>query len=176
MPKTKKDRMHVDDAVISKEAAAFEHEFSINYPEGLPIHSEKRIQAEKEVESELNQLLENAHGKKRDIYKGFVSHIRNDALADKIEFCLNEYEPCIRWLKSKLASNFSSEKIANICADIRNDIDHGNNILSIDDAVANVYGMLKSLVYAMQLKRFGYETDDINNAIRRLFYVRGIAP
>jgi hypothetical protein len=176
MPKTKDERLWVSDIMVSKEAAAFEHEFSKTYPDGLPIHSEKRLIAEKEVESEIQPLFKASHGKKRDIYKGFISHIRNDGLGDKIEFCLNEYEDCIKWLKSKIAPEFSNEEIADTCANIRNNIDHGNKVIDLDNNVAKAYSVLRALNYAMQLKRVGYETNDIDNAIMNLYYISGIAP
>lgn len=176
MPKTKDERLWVSDITVSKEAAAFEHEFLRTYPDGLPIHSAKSLIAEKEVESEIQPLFEASHGKKRDIYKGFISHIRNDSLRDKIEFCLDKYGDCIKWLKSKIAPDFSNEKIADTCASMRNDIDHGNKVMDLGSNVAKAYEVLRALNYAMQLKRVGFETNDIDKAIKNLFYISGIAP
>lgn len=176
LPRNKNERIGVSDITISKDAAAFENEFSKCFPQGLPTHSEKRILAENEVEKEITPLLEAAQGRKKKIYKGFISHIRNDALADKIEYCLNEYEACIEWLKSKIANELSNEELADKCVRIRNDIDHGNKKLSLDDDIVIAYIMLRGLIYAMQLKRMGYELKEINLAIKCLFYIKGLAP
>lgn len=176
LPKTKYERIGVSDITISKDAAAFENEFSKCFPQGLPTHSEKRILAENEVEKEITPLLEAAQGRKKKIYKGFISHIRNDALADKIEYCLNEYEACIEWLKSKIANELSNEELADKCVSMRNDIDHGNQKISLDNDIVVAYIMLRGLIYAMQLKRIGYETKEIAMSVKSLFFIKGFAP
>ena len=176
IPQTKDERLYVSEITISKEAAAFEHEFTKHFPDGLPTHSQNRIIAENEVEREITPLFESAKGKKRKIYKGFILHIRNEALADKIEYCLNTFEPCIEWFKNKIANKYSNETLSDICANIRNDIDHGNKVLDLDTDVAKAYGILRALNYAMQLKRVGYNTNEINTAIKCLFFMKGFAP
>ncbi|WP_455268347.1 HEPN domain-containing protein [Ruminococcus sp.] len=176
LPSNKNERIVVSDITISKDAAAFENEFSKCFPQGLPTHSEKRILAETEVEKEIVPLFEAAQGRKKKIYKGFISHIRNDALADKIEYCLNEYEVCIEWLKTKIAKELSNEEIADKCVSIRNDIDHGNKKINLDNDIAIAYIILRGLIYAMQLKRIGYETEEIAASVKNLFYIKGLAP
>ena len=176
LPRNKIERTAISDITISKDAAAFENEFSKCFPQGLPTHSEKRIVAENEVEKEILPLYESAQGKKRKIYKGFISHIRNDALADKIEYCLNENEKCIEWVKTKIADELSYEEIADKCVSVRNDIDHGNKKINKDDDIVKAYIILRGLIYAMQLKRMGYETEEINASVKCLYFIKGFAP
>lgn len=175
IPQTKNERLWVSNIIISKETAAFEHEFTKSFPKGLPTHSEKRLVVEKEIEQELRPLYDASTGKKRKVYKGFIEHIRNDALADKIEYCLETYEPCIKWIKSKIGKNLSFEQIAEICSTVRNDVDHGNKKIEIDYETAKAYGIMRALIYAMQLKKTGYDDDDINLATKSLFFMKGIA-
>ena len=174
LPQNYDERLWVSDIVISKEAAAFEHEFSKSYPDGLPIHSEKRIQAENDVEAQIRPLFDSSSGKKREIYKGFLSHIRNDALGDKIEYCFDQNQNRIIWLKSKIAKDLNAEQLANICVSIRNDIDHGDKMLTINTDVARAYSMLRALVYAMQLNRIGFDDSDIDLAITNLYLCKSI--
>ena len=174
IPQTKDERFFVSDVIISKEAAAFEHEFNESFPKGLPTHSDSRLAIEEEVKQELVPLFESSSGKKRKIYKGFIDHIRNDALVDKLEYCFTQYASCLEWIYSKLGKDMSFEKMSEICSNIRNDVDHGNKKIVINDEVARGYGIMRALIYAMQMKRMGYEEKGINIAIKNLFSMKGI--
>ena len=65
----------------------------------------------------------------------------------------------------------SNSKLA---SDTRNDVYHGNKKIEIDKETARAYGIMRALIYAMQLKRIGYDNEDINSAIMNLFYMKGI--
>lgn len=166
-------RLYVSFVSISKDAAAFEYEFDKAFPDGVPYSTERK-QIETEILNEITPLKDSSEGKKRKIYKGFIKHVHMESLEDKMGFAFETYSNCIALLKQRIAPNFTSEKMAEACADIRNDVDHGNKITDIGEDVATSFAMLRALIYAIQLRQCGFMDDDINVLTNILYCVKGL--
>jgi len=168
LPDEKIKRLWIDNVSISKDSAAFEAEFDRTYPEGVP-YSEERKQMEKEVIDELTPLIEASKSKKKKIYKGFIKHVHAESLCDKMEFALFEYKDCISKLKIRFANELTFEEIAEACSGIRNDVDHGIKIEEINQNSAIGFALIRGLIYAIQLRRYGLKDDEINICTNMLF-------
>ena len=51
-----------------------------------------------------------------------------------------------------------------------------NKKINKDDDIVKAYIILRGLIYAMQLKRMGYETEEINASVKCLYFIKGFAP
>lgn len=158
---------------ISKDAAAFESEFDNLYPNGIP-YSEERKNIEDEIVSEITPLMEKSVSRKKKIYKGFIKHVHMESLRDKMEYALVEYSGCIKTIKNRFAKDMSYKEIAEVCSNARNDIDHGNKLNGLDQKVVQGYIIIRGLIYAIQLSRFGMKQDEINSSINNLFLLPGV--
>jgi hypothetical protein len=154
---------------VPTDGAAFEKSFEALYPNGFP-HSEERLKAEKEVQKSIEPLKDRATGKTKDIYKGFLKNIRKEGLGDKIEYALNQFAPCLEQIKAQVQlTDEADSDIAQVCAGLRNHIDHGDVTEGITEKDASCFILLRALIYALQLKKAGYDENDIKTAIRCLF-------
>lgn len=153
---------------ITRDAPAFENSFDILYPNGFP-HSQERITAETNATAKIAQLIETSSGKEKEIYKGFAKHVRMEALKDKMMYALSQFAGCLGDIKRNVSTQVDDETIANTCSGLRNEIDHGDKQEGITQQDASCFGILRALIYGMQLKHFGYEEEDITAAIRSLF-------
>lgn len=164
-------RNWMDLSTASADGAAFEQSFDALYPQGFP-HSEERITAEKNVQEKIEPLEENSAGKEKDIYKGFLKHIRMEALSDKIEYALNQFAPCLDPIRRGAGlSDSTAEEIAQVCAGLRNHVDHGSTNETITQKDADCFALLRALIYALQLKKAGYDENDIKTSICFVFGV-----
>lgn len=171
IPEKRINRIMVNDATISKDAAEFEYEFGKTYPNGIP-HSEKSVETENIVKSKLEKLRDCSSGDEKKYYKQFIKHIKQESLKGKILFSFNENSRMLDQFKQRLGPNMSFDEIADECAGIRNTVDHGKDDKKITSDTAACYVLLRMLIYAMQLKRIGLEENDIINAIRSLFKIK----
>lgn len=168
LPGEKILRLWVGLESISKDAAAFESEFDNLYPNGIP-YSEERKNIEDEIVSEITPLMEKSISRKKKIYKGFIKHVHMETLRDKMEYALGKYSGCIETIKNRFAKDMSYKEIAEVCSNARNDIDHGNKLNGLDQKVVQGYIIIRGLIYAIQLSRFGMKQDEINSSINDLF-------
>lgn len=173
LPEEKISRLWVGLESISKDAAAFESEFDNLYPNGIP-YSEERKNIEDEIVSEITPLMEKSVSRKKKIYKGFIKHVHMESLRDKMEYALVEYSGCIKTIKNRFAKDMSYKEIAEVCSNARNDIDHGNKLNGLDQKVVQGYIIIRGLIYAIQLSRFGMKQDEINSSINDLFLLPGV--
>lgn len=155
----------------SLDAAAFESEFGKLYPNGFK-HKEKTLLAENESLSEIDALLTKSSGKKRAIYKKLRERVRSESLQDKMEMAFDDNKDCLVLLKSKFASKLDYELISDVCANFRNNVDHGNRHGMIDDQLVCCFIMLRGLVYSMQLRRCGLDNSKINSIVFKLFNIK----
>ncbi len=169
LPNEKILRLWVGLESISKDAAAFKNEFDNLYPNGIP-YSEERKNIEDEIVSEITPLMEKSASRKKKIYKGFIKHVHMEFLRDKMEYALGEYSGCIETIKNKFAKDMSYKEIAEVCSNARNDIDHGNKLNGLDQKVVQGYIVIRGLIYAIQLSRFGMKQGEINSSINDLFF------
>ena len=168
LPSEKMLRLWVGLESISKDAAAFESEFDNLHPNGIP-YSEERKNIEDEIVSEITPLMEKSASRKKKIYRGFIKHVHMESLRDKMEYALGEYSGCIETIKNRFAKDMSYKEIAEVCSNARNDIDHGNKLNGLDQKVVRGYIVIRGLIYAIQLSRFGMKQDEINSSINNLF-------
>lgn len=173
LPEEKISRLWVGLESISKDATAFESEFDNLYPNGIP-YSEERKNIEDEIVSEITLLMEKSVSRKKKIYKGFIKHVHMESLRDKMEYALVEYSGCIKTIKNRFAKDMSYKEIAEVCSNARNDIDHGNKLNGLDQKVVQEYIIIRGLIYAIQLSRFGMKQDEINSSINDLFLLPGV--
>lgn len=168
-----KQRMSVSFESISKDSAAFESEFDSLFPDGCPC-SESRRNLETEIMKELTPLYENSTGKKRKIYKGLIKHVHQETLSNKIKYAFETYKDCISTIKTRLKIDYTNEALGEYCSQIRNDVDHGNRITGITEEQANSFILLRCLIYAMQLKKANFSSEDISNLIDSLYQIKGL--
>lgn len=171
IPKTRNDRIMINDVSISKDAAEFEYEFKIAYPNGVP-HSEQRVAIENEVKNELNILKDNATGKKKDYYKQFIKHVKQESLKGNMQYMFDEYALILESFYKKLRLELSFDEISSECAGIRNTINHGKKDREITSTTAGCYVLLRALIYSMQLKRFGLDDEYIKASLFDLYRIK----
>ena len=165
----KKARNWMNLSTASVDGAAFEQSFEALYPQGFP-HSEERLAAEKRVQGKIEPLEEKTIGKEKDIYKGFLKHIRMEALSDKIEYALEQFDHCLDPVKQRVdLGDSTAEEIAQTCAGLRNHVDHGSTNETLTQKDADCFALLRALIYALQLKKVGYDEQDIKASICSLF-------
>lgn len=155
----------------SLDAAAFDSEFDKLYPNGLK-HKEKRINAEKEVEAVIRPFFEASTGDKRKIYKKLLTKIKSETLCDKMEMAFEDNQDCLKSLKKRFAPSIGYQEISYLCAEFRNNVDHGNKSGKIDNQLVCAFVMLRGLVYSMQLRRCGVENNKIDSIVYKLFNIK----
>lgn len=70
--------------------------------------------------------------------------------------------------------DYTNEALGEYCSQIRNDVDHGNRITGITEEQANSFILLRCLIYAMQLKKANFSSEDISNLIDSLYQIKGL--
>lgn len=173
LPKQKLFRAFVNFESIIKDAAAFECEFDNTHPNGLP-HSDERKSIEGEIIAEITPLKDKSCQKKKEIYKGFIKHVRLESLCSKLKFALEEYSACFEKIKKRFAPDMSFQEISDVCSKARNDIAHGNKCDKPNQNVVCGYILIRCLIYSMQLRKAGLKDEDINVAINNLFLLPGL--
>ena len=162
----------IDAARFVMITAAFEWEFNRLYPEGVE-HSESMTKAIREVETKLQELIENTKGKQKKIYKRLLKSASFDSLSSEICKACEDFSDIVGIFGEHLYS-INNEKLDYVemgerLANQRNNFAHGNidknlNSLSILDLV-----FLEFLIYAMQLKHYEIEDTIIQKVINELF-------
>lgn len=152
--------------------AAFEWEFKRLYPNGI-TKSEKTIAVETEATAELQKLVDNSTGDLKDKYKFLRKLITSNSLQSEIIHVGNELGETIDPFGKRLYSMNDTEllysEMGKRLADQRNNYAHGNlDIDFIDKSLIDVV-YTERIVYAMQLKFYGVEAKNIQNAINELF-------
>ena len=89
-----------------------------------------------------------------------------------MELAFEDNKDCLISLKKRYANKLDYETISNLCANFRNDVDHGNQYEEIDDQLVCSFIMLRGLVYAMQLKRCGLSNNEIDPIVFKLFNIK----
>lgn len=174
IPKKRIDRIMINDVSISKDAAEFEYEFQIAYPTGIP-HSEQRIEVEYEVKNELSALKDKATGIKKDYYKQFIKHVKQESLKGNMQYVFDEYALILEPFSKKLHLELSFDEISSECAGTRNTINHGKKDREITTNTAGCYVLLRALIYSMQLKRFGLDDENIKASLFDLYRIKQLS-
>ena len=152
--------------------AAFEWEFKRLYPNGI-TKSEKALAIEAEATKELQKLVDSSTGDLKDKYKFLRKLITSNSLQSEVVHVGNNLSEIIDLFGKRLYSLNDTEllysEMGKRLADQRNNYAHGNlNIDFIDKSLLDLI-YTERIVYAMQLKLYGIETENIQNAINDLF-------
>lgn len=140
IPENRMDRYIVSMNDITQIPAAFDAEFAINYPKFVSPILTKRGKTKKAT------------------------------LAERIERALLDNGDALKAIKKKTGITISDQTIASKCASFRNAVDHGDKLPNDKRDVAESFRMLNCLVYALQLKRAGYDPDEIDALLPRLYF------
>ena len=152
-------------------SSAFEWEFSQLFPDGVK-HRDAKINQIEEIKKDLLQLFNNYNKQKKKIIDKILENIGKDNLESKLIYTNEELKDVSEiFLQHLCGLNHieNKNKIFTNLQKLRNDFAHGNMEIDIDSDgfVGIIY--LERLVYAMQLKRFGLDDNNIKKAINKLF-------
>lgn len=174
LPKTFEDGKHIDVSSFIMITAAFEWEFSRNYPKGI-IKSDSTIKAEDAVSDAINDLLSKSTGKQKNIYKFLLRLVKSDSMQSEIIQFGKDYSDIIGVFGEHLYSLnhviFDYKEIGKRVSDQRNHFAHGDLDKDfINEALLDVIFM-EYIVYTLQLKSFGLTEDNIRKAINDVFHL-----
>lgn len=174
LPKTYEDGKHIDVSSFIMITAAFEWEFSRNYPNGI-TKSDSTIKAEEAVSEVINDLISKSTGKKKDIYKFLLRLVKSDSMqAEIIQFGKDNSDIISVFGKHLYNLNqveFDYKEIGKRVSAQRNHFAHGDLDKDfINESLLDVI-FLKYIVYTLQLKSFGLTDDNIRKAINDVFHL-----
>jgi hypothetical protein len=173
-PNTYEAGRHIDASRFIMITAAFEWEFHRAYPDGVP-RKEATIKIEKEASDELQKLIESSSGKLKKKYQFLKKLIRSDSLQTEIVKMGEDYDDIIGGFgkqlyglnDEKLVYSEMGERLANQ----RNHFAHGD--LDKDFIGLSLLDLiyLEYVIYAMQLRFYGIDSDNIRKSINDLFHL-----
>lgn len=152
--------------------ADFEWEFKRNYPNGI-VKNKKTIAAENHITDLIDTLIRQNTGKSKEILKFLKKQIASYNLSSQIVQYGKDYGDISNAFGNKLYSlcneKLCYEKIGDRLSKQRNYFAHGDidcefTGLSLFDVL-----YLEYIIYIMQLKYYGVNTDKIKLAINDLF-------
>lgn len=153
--------------------AAFEWEFHRNYPDGTK-KSEATRKAEDDATKQLQELVDNSHGKLKSIYKFLKRLVKSDSLQSEIEQIGKDYSDIMdifgKHLYSLNKEKFIYSEVGKRLGDQRNHFAHGDLDKDFIDLSLLDLIFLERIVYAMQLRHYHIENSKIQNAINDLFH------
>lgn len=175
LPENKKLKKYISSMSISKDASAFEFEFSKLY---------SNYSTEKFSECNYQNILKKINslsftkGEKEIVDNMTSIYLCSPSLKEKMIHALNEFDSIIN-LKKLYDTFFSPSsdyiiKIATFFTKGRNTINHGSLSACINNDVANTFFIVKILIFAMQLKRIGMDDAEIWESISCVFEIRDI--
>lgn len=173
IPESYDSGRHKDAAKFVMITAAFEWEFHRNYPDGTK-KSEATRKAEDDATKQLQELVDNNHGKLKSIYKFLKRLVKSDSLQSEIEQIGKDYSDIMDVFGNHLYS-LSKEKliyseVGKRLGDQRNHFAHGDLDKDFIDLSLLDLIFLERIIYAMQLRHYHIENSKIQNAINDLFH------
>jgi hypothetical protein len=172
-PETYRAGRGIDASRFVMITAAFEWEFHRLYPDGVK-KSDTTISAEDSVSDEIQQAIDDNHGKKKDIYKFLKRLVRSDSLQSEIIQTGKDFSPIIDIFGKRLydlnKQVLQYSEMGQRLSNQRNHFAHGD--LDQDFIGFSLLDLifLEYIVYAMQLKYYGVESINIQKAINELFH------
>ena len=171
-PLSYKDGKEENEAIFVMTTVAFEWEFKKLYPKGIP-HSETTVKAQEEITKKINELKEKSTGKKKKIYKNLLKFIDLDGFADNLEYTCNDLNDVIFDFGDKLYKinneHLNYREMGERLSEQRNHFAHGDIDQEFIGLALLDLIFLKEIVYAMQLKRFGLNDENIRKSLKDLF-------
>lgn len=179
LPESYRSGRNIDAARFVMITAAFEWEFRRCYPSGI-CKSEKTMEAEQKAEEVLQELIHNSSGKLKKLYRSAERSIWFASLQAKIEQIGKDYSDIIDIFGKHLyLLNHKELVYSNMgmrLANQRNNFAHGNlDKEFIDESLLDLIFM-EYIVYALQLKYYGIDIPNIQNAINDLFHCGFMLP
>lgn len=175
LPETYFSGRHIDAARFVMITAAFEWEFKRLYPDGVK-KSDTTINAENEVSEEIQNLIETTKGKKKKIYKKLHRLVRSDSLQSEIIQIGKDFSSIIDIFGNNLYR--INGQVLKYCemgqrlSDQRNHFAHGD--LDKDFIGLSLLDLMfmEYIIYAMQLKYYDINENEIQKSINELFCCR----
>jgi len=172
IPDTYVSGCHINAARFVMITAAFEWEFKRLYPNGI-TKAEETLAIEATATEEIQKLIDNSTGDLKGKYKFLRKLISSNSLQSEVVHVGNELGDIINLFGKRLYSMNDTDllysEMGKRLADQRNNYAHGNlDIDFIDKSLIDLV-YTERIVYAMQLKHYGVETNNIQNAINNLF-------
>lgn len=163
---------HINAARFVMITAAFEWEFNRLYPDGIK-KSEKTIIAENEVSEEIQNLIDNTTGKKKNILKFLHRLVRSDSLQKEIIQIGKDFTTILEVFGNYLYRINNEElkysEMGERLSEQRNHFAHGD--LDKDFIGLSLLDLMfmENVIYAMQLKCYDVDDKAIQRAIKDLF-------
>ena len=174
IPATYEEGRHIDAARFIMITAAFEWEFHREYLEGIP-RKESTIAIEKQADEAIQELINKSTGKLKKKYQFLKKLVKSDSLQNEIVKMGEDYDVVLgvfgRHLYHLNDEELNYKEMGERLANQRNHFAHGDLDkefigLSLLDLIYMEY-----VVYAIQLKRYGINDDNIRKGINELFHL-----
>ena len=175
LPETYESGHHINAARFVMITAAFEWEFSRQYPDGC-TKSKATIDAEKDVSNEIQKLIDKVSGKRKKICKFLKRLIKSTSLQTEIIQIGKDYSSIIDIFGNHLyqinGEELKYSEMGQRLSDQRNHFAHGD--LDKDFIGLSLLDLmfLEIVVYAMQLKHYEIDDVEIQKSINALFQQR----
>ena len=152
---------------ISQDFSAFEFEFKKLYPDFKSKESQTDEFKEciKQIEKVKDNFKDNENIK--NSINNLLSNFANPPLKEKLNFAVLEFDKLLR----KFLQESDMEKVIKRILLKRNPITHGDAGVVLDVETANSFFYLRLLILAMQLKRIGFNDDEIKISLKNIFGV-----
>lgn len=152
--------------------AAFEWEFRRLYPNGIPKRK-KTLEVETTAYNTIQELIDNSTGKLKDKYKFLQGLIGVDSLEAEIIKIGKDYDDVIgvfgKHLYSLNGEKLKYPEMGQRLSKQRNNFAHGNlDKEFIGNSLLDLVYM-EYIIYAMQLRYYGVDDDNIRKSINDLF-------
>ena len=173
LPETYESGHHINAARFVMITAAFEWEFSRQYPDGC-TKSKATIDAEKDVSNEIQKLIDKVSGKRKKTCKFLKRLIKSTSLQTEIIQIGKDYSSIIDIFGNHLyqinGEELNYSEMGQRLSDQRNHFAHGD--LDKDFIGLSLLDLmfLEYVVYAMQLKNYGLSDIEIQRSINELFH------
>ena len=173
LPETYESGHHINAARFVMITAAFEWEFSRQYPDGC-TKSKATIDAEKDVSNEIQKLIDKVSGKRKKICKFLKRLIKSTSLQTELIQIGKDYSSIIDIFGNHLyqinGEELNYSEMGQRLSDQRNHFAHGD--LDKDFIGLSLLDLmfLEYVVYAMQLKNYGLSDIEIQRSINELFH------
>ena len=159
-------------------SSSFESEFDLTYPN---FKSNKNPNYKKAKKETINFLLKESNNRNnnsttRKYYKNFINYLEKieGSLEEQLSHVFQVYSYIVKedqdyYKKEYPNINFDNEYLAKAFADKRNNLSHGNKLESFKILEMVSYLVVRKINYAMILNRAGFNKEEIQNNINKIF-------
>ena len=159
-------------------SSSFESEFDLTYPH---FKSNKNQNYKKAKTETINFLLKESNNRNnnsttRKYYKNFINYLEKieGSLEEQLSHVFQVYSYIVKedqdyYKKEYPNINFDNEYLAKAFADKRNNLSHGNKLESFKILEMVSYLVVRKINYAMILDRAGFNKEEIQNIINKIF-------